>query len=88
MFQPLHNLFRKPSLPLDESDIKYGLQNWLREQMGSDQVVCQSVREGIVSVRVVAPALRQELALLDYDLRQYALKEYTYTIREVRITQR
>ncbi len=88
MFQPLHNFFHKELLPWDESDLKYAVQSWLREQTGSDQILCQSVQKGQIAIRVISPALRQEVGVLEYDLRKMLQDKYQYELTSVVVTQR
>lgn len=88
MFQPASELFTKrEKVALQDADIKYCAQEYLRRALQSDGVYCQSVEGGRVVVRANTPLLFQEVRMCEYDLAQYLKKEASYAMRELKVVQ-
>lgn len=86
MWQSLSSLFSdKEKLTWQEVDIKYFIQDYLRQMIKSDQVFCHSVQGGQAVVYSVSPVLQQEIRLLEYDLRRVVKTHTGYTLAKLRV---
>lgn len=76
MWQGLDRLFRarKSAGPWSEADVRYWVNQFLAQEVKSNDVYCESASAGQLVVRVTSALLKQEVLLLEYDLRR-ALKE-------------
>ena len=84
MFNSISSLFESRKTEKSSvSDVKFFIENYLREQIGSDGVYCQTVDGGRVTIRVINPAIQQEIVMLDYDVRRVVSKEMDYNISSI-----
>lgn len=87
MAHPLAELLERPPATWTESDVKHFIQEHLRRSLRSDAILCESVADGVVSLRVPSPTLQQAVLLMEYDLAQLAHEEAGYTIKKLRVRQ-
>ena len=86
MFHPLANLFSKPSnIGWGKNDIKYFIQNYLRERLKTDSLYCDEVGDEIAHIRVNTAALKQEIILLAYDLSQKLKQDTGFQLTNLKI---
>jgi len=85
MFEPLSTLFSGRSKEIGATDLKYLVQNYLRDQLKSNDLYCHSVHDGVAVIRTVSPTLQQEIRLLEHDLKRELLKEADYTLKSIRV---
>ncbi len=85
MFEPLLALFKDGPKHIQASDLKYLVQNYLREQLKTEAIHCHSVQDGIAVVRTTSPTLHQEIRLLEHDLKQELAKEAKYELKAVKV---
>lgn len=68
-FLSLGSLFAKETPPAwDEQDVRFFVQNFLRDRMRTEQLYCERVVDDTAFVRVASPAARQEVLLWQFDL--------------------
>lgn len=71
MFHPLGSLFTQPhNLQWNDVDVRYYIQDFLRQHVRSESVYCDVFHEGVAEVRVGSSALQQVAQLCEYDLAQ------------------
>lgn len=68
-----------------ESDLKYLIQNWLRNQLQNDAIYCDKVDGGRVSVRVGSPAGAQAIKLAEYELIEYVRQDIEYEVKGITV---
>jgi hypothetical protein len=82
MLHPLAELLSdKRSLRWDEVDVRYYIEEWLRQRLYSDFVYCDTVSDGAVAIRVQGALQHQEALLFEYDLKQALKKECGYSLK-------
>lgn len=86
MFQPIKSVFDRPPRTWDTSDVKHFIQEYLRHQLHSDSVYCDSVRGETAQVRAATPAERQEVLLLQYDLVKELAQHTDYHLTSLELT--
>jgi hypothetical protein len=85
---PISHLFGRTSkVVLDETDVRHFVERYLAQQVGSGTVVCEEARDGRIVVRAREALVRQEIGLLEWDLRQALEREADFTLRELTVTQ-
>lgn len=89
MFQPLAKLFpsdkKNQAHAWLESDRRYFIQDWLRGQLKTEQIYCESVRANTAAIRVATPTLYQAVVLLEYDLNLALIAEGQEKITKLRV---
>lgn len=68
---------------IEEGDVKYLIQDWLRTHLKSEAIYCDGAESGVVVVRVGSPSLAQAAQLAEYDLREYAEGECNYLVEDL-----
>lgn len=76
MWQGLDRLLhtKKSGGPWSEADVRHWVNQFLTREVKSSDLYCESAGGGQVVVRVASALLKQEVLLLEYDLRR-SLKE-------------
>jgi len=85
MFQPLQSLFQKLPKSTHASDVRFFVQDWLRGQLKSEAVLCESVERGHVHIRVATPAQKQEVLLIKSDLEDILQDQFSFTATDWKI---
>lgn len=70
MLQSLQTFLSDRKSSVEEGDVRYFVQRYLRSSLSSEAIYCESAWEGVVVVRVGSSALQQEILLLEYELTQ------------------
>lgn len=76
MWHELDHLFRARTSagPWSEADVRHWVNQFLAREVKSNEVYCESASAGQLVVRVGTALFKQEVLLLEYDLKR-ALKE-------------
>lgn len=84
MLHPLSSLFKNPRRAgWAEVDIRYVVQEYLREELKTDSISCEVVKDGRAIIRVSAPALIQQVRLITFDVQKAVLDRTGYELAEV-----
>jgi len=80
MFQPLQSLFQNVPKSTHVSDVRFFVQDWFRDQLKSEAVLCELVERGQLHIRVATPAQKQEVVLLQSDLEDILQDQFSFTV--------
>ena len=86
MWEELGNLFNQGKQGLDETDMRFAVERLLKEWLKSSEVRCEKVEDGRVVVRVLSPALRQEVLLREAQLKTELKRQYDYRVSKLSVT--
>lgn len=70
-----------------EGDVRYAIQNFLRQRLNTDALYCDEVKEGKVSVRVNGAVFQQEVRLIEEELKEEIQEKTGYIINVLKIKQ-
>lgn len=91
MFKALGGFFAQRGAPApkgSEIDVRHYIQNYLRAQIKSEAVYCESVSSGVVVVAVSSPTAQQEAYLLRAEVARDVLALFGYGVRRYLVTRR
>lgn len=88
MLHPLSSLFKRPEkVGWQECDVRYAIQDYLRQKLNTDALYCDEVKAGRVSVRVSGAVYQQEIRLIEEDLKKEIKTKTDYVINLLRVKQ-
>ena len=88
MLHPLYSLFKRPErMGWQESDVRYAIQDFLRQRLNTDALYCDEVKEGKISIRVSGAAFQQEIRLMEEELKEEIQEKTNYVINVLKIKQ-
>lgn len=87
MWQGLGGLLqtKKSAGPWSEGDVRHWVNQFLAQEVKSSQIYCESARGGQLVVRVTSALLKQEVLLLEYDLRRALKEQGQWVLTELRV---
>jgi hypothetical protein len=85
MFRSVGALFEHRKVSLDETDIKCLVERYLRDELKTDNLYCEQVKAGEVSVRVGEVFLQQEVYLCEYNLKEKLSSEAKYLMKQLKV---
>lgn len=71
-----------------ESDCKHFIEQYLRHELKTEALYCESVRSGRATVSVGSPTLLQAVRLLEFDLTLRLQQEGNYALKSLTVVQR
>lgn len=86
MWEAVGKLFDDDKAGLNESDMKYAVEKLLRDWLKSNEVRCERVESGRVVVRVLSPALRQEVLMRESQLKVELKKQHDYQMNKLLVS--
>ncbi len=85
MFEPIKNVFLSSEKPKiwEESDLRILVQDFLRERLLVQAVYCDEIKKGVARVRVGSSANRQEVYLLEFEIKSHLQKMAKYKLNKI-----
>ncbi len=85
MWQGLGRLLqtKKPPGRWSEADVRHWVNQFLAREVKSSDLYCESASGGQVVVRVASALLKQEVLLLEYDLRRLLKEQGQWQLTEL-----
>lgn len=85
MWQGLDRLLhtKKPAGPWNEADVRHWVNQYLMQETKSNDLYCESASGGQLIVRVASALLKQEVLLLEYDLKRLLKDQGQWLLTEL-----
>lgn len=74
---------RKAGSPWSEVDVRHWVTRYLAAELKSDEVYCESAHAGQLVVRVGTALFKQEVLLLEYDLKRLLSEQGQWRLTEL-----
>lgn len=86
MWHPLGSLFKRPAAAgWSEVDIRYLVQDYIQRELKTDDVWCESVKDGRAILHVASPILVQQVRLLTFDIQRAVQEKTGYELHNIHI---
>lgn len=85
-FTPISQLFSARDVRFEVSDIQYGIDAFLQQELHSEKVHCKIVGTLLrADIRVGGTALAEAILVREKDIRDYAISHFECLLGEVRV---